>query len=182
MKPLEINKVFEMTQTVFVLFFGGWAGSKMCIDEVAERCKNFDFINQLDATVIPNFSSFISKKYFLKLLTPDTFDKNITNSFCSMICVYSFENLKKDPIYKKIKDEPCVEMLRHIRNGSAHGNTFNFYNGKRLIYPGTVSWKGKIIDKTLQDKVVFPDFISPGDVPLLLSDISEVIKNNSNQV
>lgn len=179
MKPLEINKVFEVSQNIFILFFGGYAGSKMCFNEVVEQFKPHQFMVALDSTIGVDQSTYISKNNFLNLLAPDPLNKDIANSFCSMICVYAFENLKKDAIYPKIKNEPCVEILRHLRNGSAHGNTFNFYQGKIFRDPGIITWKGKTIDKNLQDKVVFPDFISVGDVPILLYEISEEIKKHN---
>ena len=99
-----------------------------------------------------------------------------------MLAILAFENLKSLPIYANMKQYPQVKFLEHLRNASAHGNKFHFYHPEKLTKSGEISWRGKMIDKNLQGKNLFPDFFSYGDFGFLFHDISELIFKAENNV
>jgi hypothetical protein len=76
---------------------------------------------------------------------------------------------------------PELELLRHLRNGAAHGNTFRIKNPKELEeYPAhnRLAWvksdtKAEFeITLNLQGQPVLFDFMGPGDILHLLMSIS----------
>ena len=81
--------------------------------------------------------------------------------------ISTWEILKETATYKKIDTQPDIQFYRHIRNGCAHDNRFNF---DELKYPA--EWRDKTITIALKGTSVIPDFIKDGDPLLLLIDIT----------
>jgi hypothetical protein len=91
--------------------------------------------------------------------------------------------------YVSVEDQndksPEFEFFRHLRNGCAHGNKFNFRNHKdkktnKVIYDEPsrpAKWNGLEINQTLHGSKVIFDFIAGGDVLKLLIDMSKKIEN-----
>jgi len=74
-----------------------------------------------------------------------------------------------------------LQFLRHIRNASAHNNKFYWGKGqqrKNTLSKLPVSWNGKIINKELENELLYMDFLKPGDLFILLSDISKLVNKN----
>lgn len=108
---------------------------------------------------------------------------NITNAVMILIqqlvvsCYASVENQNDK--------SPEFEFFRHIRNGCAHDNKFNFRKHKnkrtnKVIYDEpsrSAKWNGLEITQTLENSKVIFNFIAGGDVLQLLNDISAKIEN-----
>ena len=60
-----------------------------------------------------------------------------------------------------------LEFAYHIRNGSFHGNRFNFT--KRIF--GLPAWRGVVIDASLQGALVMGSVLGFGDLPILLHEL-----------
>lgn len=84
-----------------------------------------------------------------------------------------FDFLQFSPHQKDLSGTEIFNFTKHIRNGAAHNNKFNF-NGRELLKK-PARWKDKIIDSSLKGKSVIPDFINPTELIFLISDISELI-------
>lgn len=106
----------------------------------------------------------------------------LIKNFCIIFCIATFDRLKEDTRYKQIKDEPIIHFFRHIRNGCAHGNKFFFETyknkktGKETKEPTKMAKfrKLEITRKLMEDnRNVFFDFFSAGDIPYLIEDISK---------
>jgi hypothetical protein len=82
-----------------------------------------------------------------------------------------FNILENSEYHRKVKSTEIYKFAKHIRDGAAHGN--RFYLKHPLKNP--VSWRDKKIISSLNQKIVFPDFISPASLLLLMSDISKII-------
>lgn len=115
------------------------------------------------------------------------FFTELVEHFCILFCIASFDRLKEDERYKKIKYKPVVEFFRHIRNGCAHGNKFFFKTykdkktGKEIKEPTkTAKFRDlEITRKLMEDnKNVFFDFLSAGDLPYLIEDISKELEQS----
>jgi hypothetical protein len=85
----------------------------------------------------------------------------------SMFLVSMWALLTDTKLFEKISKEPDVQFFRHIRNGCAHGNIFNF---SKLKY--AAKWRDKIISQSNKGKAVFPDMLKESDPFLLLLDIN----------
>lgn len=73
------------------------------------------------------------------------------------------------------KDEE-FQFLRHIRNGAAHNNKFNFKNEDGSWKIGeneTIKWNNMEISRKLQGDIIFDDFISLFNVFLLAKYFSD---------
>ena len=72
-----------------------------------------------------------------------------------------------------------LKFLRHIRNASAHGN--KFFWGKELrqrtltIKQFPIRWRGKVIEEKIEGNDLYMSFMKPGDIFILLSDISNLV-------
>lgn len=79
----------------------------------------------------------------------------------------------------KINKHPTLQFLRFIRNGAAHSNKFNMKDEKgdwKLDDTETIIWHNKKIQRELQDKDVFPTFVSMMDMILIAHEISKELK------
>lgn len=79
--------------------------------------------------------------------------------------------------FLELKKSNELQFLRHIRNGCAHSNQFYWGKGKereRTIKKFPISWRGKVIEEKLEGQKVFFNFFAPGDIFVLLADISSL--------
>jgi len=85
----------------------------------------------------------------------------------SMFLISMWALLIETSTYNKISKEAEIQFLRHVRNGCAHGNNFNFCH---LSYPA--QWRDKTILEKNNSTPVFPNVLKDGDPMLLLLDIN----------
>lgn len=81
--------------------------------------------------------------------------------------------------FKKLHKRQELQFLRHLRNASAHKNSFYWGKGTartKTIKNLPVRWRGKIISKKIEEKPLYFDFLAPGDLFVLLSDISALVR------
>ena len=177
MRPVDINRIFTLSTNIMEIMFGGLTIPREFKGLVENYLKEHRFLISFESTI--DEDTHISKEHYLSLLNDSAKLTELSNYTGCMISIFAFENLKTLPQYDNIKHEIPVLFLYHLRNASAHGNKFNFYidkNRTRFRDPGTIMWKNKIIERGLQDKIAYPDFISVGDIPYLFEDISKIIE------
>jgi len=122
------------------------------------------------------FSSF-NKAVGLKLVG-DKVNANIIglmNFQARQIVISLFNILENSRFYNSINQKEVFKFTKHIRNGAAHNNKFNFDEKAKLELP--VKWRDKTINPPLHNTEVFNKFLTPADLILLTSDISDIIKN-----
>jgi hypothetical protein len=175
-RPVEIDKIFELSADILICLYGGIISPKLCENELKAKLESYDFLVSFDSTV--GQDTHLSKHRYFQIISSNETVKEVGNTTCCLISIYAFENLKKIPSYRKIMNLSSVKFLYHLRNGSAHGNIFNFYGNGKFISPKQIIWNGKTIDASLQGKNIFPDFFSPGDIAYLLEDISKELKKH----
>ena len=91
----------------------------------------------------------------------------------SMFLISMWAILTGTSNFKNISKEPEIQFFRHVRNGCAHGNRFNF---NQLSY--SAHWRDKAIMAGNKGKPVFPDVLKDGDPMLLLFDINNKYFNH----
>jgi len=85
----------------------------------------------------------------------------------SMFLISMWAILVETQNYSNISREPEVQFFRHVRNGCAHGNRFNF---NQLAQ--SAQWRDKEITISNNGNPVFPNVLKDGDPILLLVDIN----------
>lgn len=173
MRPLTIDKVFNLSIDAITCLWGGLLVPKLCHDDIEAKFQNYNFLVSLASSV--GEDTHIDKANYLNICKSDERTAEVGNMSLSMLAVFAFESIKSEDTYDLIKKDMTINFLRHLRNAGAHGNNFNFYNKGKLVDPGVVTWRNKNIDKSLQGKVAFPDFFKHGDFPYLLEDVSKVL-------
>lgn len=77
-----------------------------------------------------------------------------------------WDSLLSHATYDKIATEPEIQFFRHVRNACGHDGRFNFKELKHKAY-----WRDKVVTEDLKGKKVFPEFLTDGDLYLLILDI-----------
>lgn len=83
--------------------------------------------------------------------------------------------------YQALRQSAPLQFLRHIRNASAHQNSFFFGHGNERIETLKklpVFWRNKVIEEPVEGSPLYMDFMGPGDLFLLLHDISALVRTN----
>jgi hypothetical protein len=175
LRPIQISKSFNLAVDALTCLWGGLIAPNICGTELKAKLATFSHLISFKSSFAED--THLSKENYFNICASHERLKEVGNHACCMVAVFAFESLKNDQKYDKIKNETTVKYLRHLRNGAAHGNSFNFIDSrsKKIIDPGLVEWRGKIIDKSLQNKTVFPDFFAQGDFAYLFEDISKLL-------
>ncbi|MFA5532156.1 MAG: hypothetical protein WDA13_00965 [Candidatus Shapirobacteria bacterium] len=90
-----------------------------------------------------------------------------------LMAISIFDFLQFSKYNNQLCNEEIYRFAKHIRNGSAHNNRFNFYKDDFIEKPA--KWKNKTIEFLLKGKEVIPKFINPIELIFLMSDISKLI-------
>ena len=77
--------------------------------------------------------------------------------------------------FQKLLNSQELEFLRHLRNASAHNNSFFWGTGKKRKIPYPIKWRTKTIEESLEGKPLYMEFMKPGDLFILLADISKLV-------
>lgn len=108
--------------------------------------------------------------------------KNFTNStmaFERIFIIAAKDIIWYEPDFQSLLQKDELQFLRHIRNACAHSNKFYFGRGKQrkeTLKKLPISWRGKTIEEKIESQKLLPDFIGPGDLFILLEDISKLVK------
>lgn len=92
-----------------------------------------------------------------------------------VMAISIFDFIQASHYNSKLGKTSIYRFAKHIRNGAAHNNRFNFtlsqINGKEA------KWQNRVIDITLNGKCVIPDYINPNELLYLMEDLSKEIEN-----
>ena len=95
-----------------------------------------------------------------------------------------YELLKASDYYSNLQVMEEFRFLRYIRNGAAHNNKFNFKNRNgewTLKNNEIIRWGDYTIDRNLQNKPVFNDFIGFQMIFILAKNFSERLTKIDNE-
>lgn len=188
LNELYIDPIFHDILNNFRFFFAGinmmtmpefqkalidtHKGSKSVLDT---SVKYDDFKNvQYDIKdVFSEFNKEVELKIDGKLVNANI--NKLMNFQARQIAISMFEVMQYSKFISIVSQKSIFKFLKHIRNGAAHNNKFNFDEKTKSELP--ISWKNKTIEANLHGDEVFNKFLSPADLILLISDLSEIIKS-----
>jgi hypothetical protein len=113
---------------------------------------------------------------------------NVLNSSIivgKIMTISVYELLLSSKYHPNIRNLEEFKFLKHIRNGAAHDNKFNFKNKKgewTIKKDESIKWWDKKINRDLQGKQVFNDFISFSNIFVLANFFSEKLKEIDNKI
>jgi hypothetical protein len=108
------------------------------------------------------------------------FSKTLTD-FYRILTIAVKDIVWEETDFKNLLQTDPLQFLRHIRNACAHQNKFFFGHGRErenTLKKLPVTWRSKVIDVSLENSPLFMSFMGPGDLFLLLSDISNLVKKH----
>ena len=91
-----------------------------------------------------------------------------------IMAVSIFDFLDASRYKNHFQNTDIYQFVKHIRNGSAHNNRFNFSAEDVANKPA--KWRDKVIETSLIGKPVVPHFMNPITMLYLMSDITEMIE------
>ena len=152
---------------------------KVSVESAERFYENYPDIIELPISV----STQVIKidKSILRLVRQEGFNRPTPLYSKTLVNLYRvFTIVAKDIVWEEddfqpFLQNPELQFLRHLRNASAHNNQF-FWGGRRqrgiTLQQLPVSWRGKVIEENLEGTELYMDFFKPGDIFLLLTDIS----------
>jgi hypothetical protein len=155
------------------------------VGNAKEYFKKWPYIVTLDCSfsnqsikVDKSIFSSIKEDNFVEGRTP-LFTGTLVNSF-RMFTVAAKDIIWEEPIFAKYLHKPEFQFLKHLRNASAHSNKLFWGNKEqrnKTIRDLPVLWRGKEIKNDCEGSMLYFEFLAPGDILFLLSDISSVVRS-----
>ncbi len=184
-QPLKFHQSINSLLDSFRHIIASATWQQVSINKAQEFFEPYPYIVELPCSVTEK--NIKIDKSILKLIEQERFNKIATPLYSqSLVNLYRIFTIaiidiiwsEKD--FKKFYQNTELQFLRHLRNGSAHNNTFFFEKGKRrerILKKLPITWREKIIEESLEkNKIkVFMDFMKPGDIFILLSDINSLL-------
>ena len=181
-QPLDFEKSLNDLVDTFRNVIASMTWLKASAKDAQEFYKNYLYITQLASSIasqdikIDKSILALIEKEGLGGPTP-LFTQTLTN-FYRVFTVAAKDILWEDAEFQRFLRRPELVFLRHLRNASAHDNKFFWGNGRQrttTIQKLPVSWRGKVIEEKVEGITLYIDFMKPGDIFLLLSDISSLV-------
>ncbi len=183
---LNYHKSFKDLLAIFRNIISSLTWLKISIPNAIIAFQKEKYIITLDCSVIADKSIKIDKS-ILNLVKQEGFNKTTPLFSKSLINFFRvFTIAVKDVIweeadFKRLLNKPELQFLRHLRNACAHNNKFYWGNGRlreKTLKSFPTIWRGKKINKEIEGKSLFFEFLTPGDLFILLADISALTKKN----
>lgn len=162
---IKLNPLFDPVKKTFEFYIlgTGFITQKDFQQIIAQRHPYFaPFINTYNREV-----NFRKEEHSIKAATGLYW-----TAIGRLMAISLFDILQFSKYHNSLKNTEIFKFAKHIRNGAAHNNKFNL--NPPLIK--SIHWKDKIINQDLNNKKVFPDFIGPPNLIMLMSDISRTIE------
>lgn len=181
-QPLKFHQSFNELLDTFRNVITSLTWLKVSVHKTAEFYQNYPYIIELDCSVITQKIKI--DKSILRLIGQKGFNGPTPMYNQTLINFYRIFTLAvKDIIWEESAFQPLMQneelrFLTHFRNASAHNNLFFWGQGRQrtnTIQRLPISWRGKIIDENLEGTKLYMDFVKPGDIFVLLSDISSLV-------
>ena len=183
-QPLNFHNSFGNLLDTFRNVIASITWLKASVVQAEKFYTSYPYVIDLPCSVV-NQSVKVDKTIF-KLVKEEGFNGPTPLYSQTLINFYRvFTIAVKDIIWEEkdfenVQRREELQFLRHLRNASAHNNYFYWGKGKertKTLSGLPVSWRGKTIKQDLENTQAYMDFMGPGDIFLLLSDISNIVKN-----
>ena len=184
-QPLKFHNCFNDLLDTFRNIIASTTWLKVSVDSAQIFYNSFPYIIELDCSVTEQKIKI--DKTILGLIQHEGFNQPTPLYSQTLINFYRIFTIAiKDIIWKEQDFQPLLQnnelqFLKHIRNACAHNNDFFWGVGKQrqsTIQKLPISWHDKIIEEKLEGTKLYMNFLKPGDIFLLLSDISKLIGGN----
>ena len=185
-QPLHFHQSFNPLLDTFRNVIAAITSIKVVIKDVQEFYKDYPYIITLACSVTDQEIKI--DKSILSLIERECFNKATPLYSQTLINFYRIFTIAiKDIVWEEqdfsnLLEKPELQFLRHIRNASAHGNKFYWGKGSQradTINSFPITWRGKEINESLEGVELYMNFLKPGDLFLLLTDISELCRNTN---
>ncbi len=176
-KQLSIHSDFRDVVLTIELIVTSIAWLMRSVDDAARYFSHWPFAAQLDVSVLPDKSVKIGKNVLDTVREEREKGDSLSSSIVlrDVLCLLTIalkEAVWKSPEFQPFRRRDELEFLRHLRNAAAHGNRFNIRSSKSL----PLKWRNKVISPQLNGKRLYFDFMAPGDLFILMEDISRLVK------
>lgn len=181
--PVIFHKSFGGLLDTFRNVIASMTWLKVSVGQAENFFKEYPYIITLSCSVTDKEIKL--DKSILSLIKEEGFNRQAPLYSKTLVNFYRiFTIAAKDIIWEEsdfssLLDRPELQFLRHARNASAHNNEFYWGAGRQradTINKLPVVWRGKEINKNMEGAPLYMDFVKPGDLFLLLSDISSLVK------
>jgi len=187
-KPMAFHKSFSELLDTFRSIIVSVLWLKVSVESAERYFESHKYIVKLPCSIgIKNQVVFLDKSIFNLIKEegingPAPLTSKALTNFYRIFTIAIKDIIWKEKDFEELLDLPELQFLYHLRNASAHNNLFYWGNEqqrKKNVKKFPIQWRNKIIKEELENKKLYMDFISPGDLFVLLSDITSlVIKNN----
>lgn len=181
-QPLTFHKCFDGLLDTFRNVIGSMTWLKVSAEEAKKFYISYPYLIELDCSVTSqkikvdkSILELIQKEGFNQK-TP-LFSKTLIN-FYRVFTIAIQDIISEEQDFQPFLQKDELQFFRHLRNASAHSNKFFWGKGerrKRTIKKLPVSWRNKIIVEKMEENSLYMDFIGPGDIFVLLADISLLV-------
>lgn len=174
----SLNEILDSFRNVITSIL--W--TKRSIKEAKNFFKDHLYIAELDSSQTKE--SIKVDKSILNILEEEGFGVSTPLSTKTLINFYRIFTVSikdiiwEEPDFKDLLQSNELQFLRHLRNASAHNNYFFWGSGRQrqdTLNKLPITWRGKIIEENLEGTSLYMNFMKPGDIFFLLSDISNLI-------
>ena len=185
--PLSFHGSFNDLLDSFRNMIAALTWLKASSTQAQQFYSDYSYVIELDCSV--NSQLIKVDKSILKHIEDEGFNGDTPLFTKTLINFYRVLTIAvKDIIWEEAdfnsllqKDE--LQFLRHVRNASAHENKFFFGKGKQrsnTLAKLPLTWRNKTISEATEGTQLYMDFMSPGDLFYLLSDISNLVSNGNS--
>lgn len=154
---------------------------KASIAQAEQFYSKYPYVVELDCTVISQLIKV--DKSILTHVKNEGFNqktpvfKGTLINFYRILTIAVKDIVWGEPDFQSLLQQDELQFLRHLRNASAHENEFFFGRGQQrrnTLANLPVKWRNKTISDTTEGMQLYMNFMSPGDLFFLLSDISNL--------
>lgn len=181
-QPLHFHKSFDDLLDTFRNVISSLTWLKVSVVDAQNFYQGYPYIIELDCSVAPQKikvdKSILRQIEKEGLNAPTPMYSQAVINFYRVFTIAVKDIIWEEPDFKPFLKTPELEFLRHLRNACAHDNEFFWGNGKQrldTIERLPVSWRGKTIITETEGTNLYMDFMKPGDIFLLLSDICRLV-------
>jgi len=180
-QPLRFHRSFNSLFDTFRNVIAATTSLKVIIKDALSFYKDYPYIITLACSMTKQEVKI--DKSILYLIEKEGFNKETPLYSQTLINFYRIFTIAikdivwDEPDFSNLLDDPELQFLKHIRNASAHNNKFYWGKGQQrtnTINGFPVIWRGKEINESLEDTELYMDFLKPGDLFLLLVDVSNL--------
>ena len=183
-EPIILHNSFSELLVYFRNIIATMTWLKVSINSAEQFFKPYPYIIELPCSVTDKIVKI--DKTILELIKDESFGSSTPIYSKSLINFYRIFTIAvkdiiwNEPDFFNLLKGPELQFLRHLRNASAHNNIFFWGKRKNRKVPEPVVWRGKEIKGNLEHTKLYMGFMKPGDLFILLSDISKLVKTANN--